>query len=201
MAHMAFKTEYLPGSSPIDPLEMLGLIPTEVSSQQQLTMLEQQNILTGTRWLNHHAREILDESFARKLHFKMFGEVWNWAGTYRRTHRIVGVNPEKIAENMHSLLMDVRKWIKNGTYTWPQILALFHYYLVFIQPFPNGNGRFARIFTEALAKAHDQKIPTWGELKFSGALNDNSQVRTEYINALKRADDKKLSSLIDFLYS
>ena len=200
---MVFKSEYLPGASPLDPLEMQGLIPEKVYSQHQLNMLEQYNILTAMRWLNHHTREILDENFARKLHLKMFGEVWNWAGSYRRTPRIgiVGASPEKIAENMHLLMADVRRWINNETYTWPQILALFHYNIVFIQPFPNGNGRFARTFTEALAKAHGQKIPTWGELKFNGVISDNSQVRTEYINALRRADDKKISSLVDFLYS
>lgn len=198
---MVIKPEYLPGASPLDQEEMKGLIPQNLANQNQLNVLEKQNIFSAQRWSEQTNRNIFDEAFAKKLHHKMFSEVWQWAGIYRKTHRDLGVLPEQIAEQMRTLLYDVRVWIKEGKYTWPQILSLFHYYLVFIQPFPNGNGRFARLYTECLARAYNQKLPTWGEVKYGSDLNANNPARHHYISALKKADDKKLRDLFDFIYS
>lgn len=199
---MALRTQYLPGGSPMEFDELSQLIPKDVETQAQLDVLERQNVFNAQRWLEQTRRDLFDEAFAKRLHLKMFGEVWRWGGVYRKTPRVLGVPPERIPAEMQTLLRDVKSWIDNQTYTWPQILGLFHYYLVFIQPFPNGNARFARLYTETLAKAYQQKIPTWGEVKFGGGdLHENCEARTQYIGALRKADDKKIRFLIEFLYS
>ena len=61
-----------------------------------------------------------------------------------------------------------------------------------------GNGRYSRIHTELLATWHNQEIPTWGANKFQGNINNNSDVRTRYIEALKQADQKRIQPLIKF---
>ena len=196
---MAFKSDYLPGASEIDQEEFLGLISKTVSSQFELDLLERQNVLTAQVWLSQTKRDVLSEEFARRLHLKMFCDVWQWAGSYRKTVKNFGALPLDISSKLQDVINDTNHWIKAGKYEFPQILAMFHYYLVSIQPFANGNARHARLFCEALASQFGQKIPTWGE-SVSGELNSNSPRRAQYIAALKQADGKKLSGLLEFLY-
>ena len=197
---MAFKAEYLPGSTELDPEEFLGLLSKTVSTQLELNLLESQNILAAQLWVGQTKREILNEDFARRLHLKMFGDVWLWAGSYRKAVKNFGALPGDISRRLQSLLNDTQRWIKTESYAWPQILAMFHYHLVTIQPFANGNARFARLYADALAQSHQQKKPTWGEI-LSGELHLNTPRRAQYLAALKQADDKKISALIEFLYS
>lgn len=196
---MAFKAEYLPGATELDPEEFLGLISKTISNQSELQLLESQNILLAQRWITQTKRDVLDEAFARRLHQKMFGDVWSWAGSYRAAVKNFGALPKDIATKINTLLSDTNHWIRSKSYSWPQILAMFHYHLVKIQPYANGNARYARLYTEALAQTYQQKIPTWGE-SLSGELHLHTPRRSQYIQALKQADDKKISALIEFLY-
>ena len=69
------------GATPLDPDESEGLIPTHVTTREQLNRLEQENIVEAMQWLKSaRPKEILDEAFIRKLHHRMFGRVWKWAG-------------------------------------------------------------------------------------------------------------------------
>ena len=196
---MAFKPDYLPGASELDQEEFLGLISKTVSTQFELNLLESQNVHAAQLWLTQTKRDILTEEFARRLHLKMFCDVWLWAGSYRKAVKNFGALPPDISARMQAILGDTHHWIKTEKYEWPQILAIFHYSLVSLQPFANGNGRHARLYTNALATMHKQKVPTWGE-SLSGELHLHTPRRTQYIAALKQADGKKLSALLEFLY-
>ena len=44
------------------------------------------------RW-RARKRDVLDEKLLRNLHTRMFGQVWKWAGDYRKTPRNIGVDP------------------------------------------------------------------------------------------------------------
>ena len=44
--------------------------------------LEQANIESGLRWLARHRGEVLTDDFAITLHKRLFGEVWDWAGSW-----------------------------------------------------------------------------------------------------------------------
>ncbi len=198
---MNYKPEDPPGSTPLDPDELSGLLPKYIRTQGELNILEQDNILAGKNWALQYKKEILDESFIRNLHRRMFGEVWKWAGIYRQSQKTMGVEASQISTQLHHLIKDTQTWIELNSYAWNEILARFHHRWVFIHPFPNGNGRYSRLHTELLAMRHEQKIPTWGAHKFQGSLNNDSDVRGRYIEALKQADKKTIQPLIIFLYS
>ena len=198
---MNYKPEYPPGSTPLDPDELGGLITKYINTQGELNILEQDNILSGKNWALKYKKEILDESFIRNLHKKMYEDVWKWAGAYRRSEKSIGIDASQIAIQLHSLIKDTQTWVEFSSYPWSEILARFHHRLVFIHPFANGNGRYARLHTELLARQYDQEIPTWGAQSFHGDLNENSNIRSKYITALKSADQKDIQPLILFLYS
>ncbi len=198
---MKWKVEYPAGATPLDPDEMNGLIPIFISTQNELNILEQENILAGKNWLLKTKKELLAESFVRELHKKMYSDVWKWAGQYRRTQKTIGIEAAQISTQIKNLMLDTKTWMDQKSYPWAEIFARFHHRLVFIHPFANGNGRYARFHTEALALKYEQKVPSWGENKFSGNLNKDSQLRSEYITALQQADQRNFHSLIAFLYS
>ncbi len=44
----------------------------------------------------YQLERMLSENFLRTLHKRMFGEVWEWAGTFRTTERNIGVQAYRI---------------------------------------------------------------------------------------------------------
>ncbi|HSW51903.1 MAG TPA: hypothetical protein VLG93_01630, partial [Sulfuricaulis sp.] len=61
------------GATPLDPDEAEGLIPTHVTTREELNRLEQENIVEALQGLNRsRPQSILDEAFIRKLHRQMF---------------------------------------------------------------------------------------------------------------------------------
>ncbi len=198
---MIFKPEYLKGATPLDPDELAGLIPQFISIQSDLNIVEQENILNGKNWALKYKKSLLEETFVRTLHKKMYQDVWKWAGQYRKTQKTIGIEAHQVPIQLTLLMNDVKTWIDLESYDWPELLARFHHRLVFIHPFVNGNGRFARLHTELLAHRHHQKIPSWGAQSFKGELERESEMRKQYIECLKMADQKKLNGLIQFIYS
>lgn len=61
----------------------------------------------------------------------------------------------------------------------------------------NGNGRHARMAADLLLGSMDQEAFTWG----SENLTDPSETRTQYIEALRAADDHDYEKLIKFVRS
>ena len=96
------------------------------------------------------------------------------------------------------MLKDVAFWIENQTYPWIELGTRFHHRLVCVHPFPNGNGRHARLMTDLLLEAHGQPAFSWGASLSSG-LDAAGAARTEYISALKAADAKRYDPLIAFV--
>lgn len=77
---MTVSLRYPPGATPLAPDEVAGLIPGHISTQGELDAWEQQNILEAVSWSGRIRRDIPTEEFLRKLHGRMFGETWRWAG-------------------------------------------------------------------------------------------------------------------------
>ena len=98
----------------------------------------------------------------------MFGDVWQWAGQYRVTERNIGIESWRITQEVPSLLGDVRCWIENKTYSPDEIAVRLHHRLVAAHPFPNGNGRHARLMADLLIGLLGEKPFSWG----SGSLAD-----------------------------
>ncbi len=191
---------YPPGATPLDPDESAGLIPDYVSTQGELNVLEQENIVEAHAWARKKVHgDILNVSFALELHKQMFGRVWKWAGRPRVSNKNIGVSHEQINAKLSALLKDTDHWIKNQTYNWDEIGARFHHRLVSIHVFSNGNGRHARLMTDILLEKYRQSPFTWGATQSS--LEVQSTVRKNYISALKSADQGDLKELIRFVRS
>jgi Fic-DOC domain mobile mystery protein B len=198
---MPIKLEYPEGATPLDPNEMEGLIPSHISTQGQLNEAEQANIISARDWLaKGKHKSLITDSFIRTLHKQMFSDVWKWAGQYRKTDKNIGVSSHQIATDIRQLCDDTVYWIKNKTYPWDELGARFHHKLVSIHAFANGNGRHARMMTDALLLVNNEKVFTWGaQSKNETGQEDDS--RKAYLEALREADQNKFTKLIKFVRS
>ena len=184
-------------STPLTAEEREGLIPSYVTLRRELNEAEQANILEAEQWAFSRKRNVLDERFLTDLHKRMFGRVWRWAGKFRHTERNVGVDPHRIATDLRKLLDDSRYWIEHNTYPLDEISARFHHRLVYIHPFPNGNGRHARLATDLLLVALGQSRFSWGRT----SLVNPGETRHVYVAALRAADGSDIRPLLEFVRS
>lgn len=199
---MTIRLNYPSGATPLDPDELHGLIPDYITSQRDLNLAEQRNILDAKNWAGKTKDDILAEAFVRKLHKKMYGNIWRWAGQYRQSDKNIGdIHFSQVSSQIFMLLQNAQSWIDLQAYPWPETLARFHHRLVYIHPFPNGNGRYARLHTELLAQKYSQAIPTWGSQRSQGLLDADGETRNNYITALQEADGRRFSGLIAFMFS
>jgi Fic-DOC domain mobile mystery protein B len=163
-----------------------------------LDELEQANITQGLQWLaRRRGGDILTDSFVRQLHRRLFGDVWGWAGTYRLREKNIGIDPLQIAVQLRYLLDDARYWAKNGTYTPLEAAARFHHRMVQIHPFPNGNGRHARIATDVLLGDYFENPPVEWASGFD--LQADNARRTGYFESLRAADRGEFDQLLAFV--
>ncbi len=184
-------------ATPLDPDELAGLKIKHITTRQELDRWEQENIDDGMRWIKkRHKSDVLSEAFIKDLHGKMFGKVWAWAGSYRRSGKNIGVDWPQISVHIHQLLQDARYWIENKTYVEDEIAIRFHHRLVWIHPFTNGNGRHARLMADALLEEELQKEPfSWSV----PGVEDTDQTRSKYLSALRLADRSDFSELLEFV--
>ncbi|MUZ74904.1 mobile mystery protein B [Agrobacterium vitis] len=188
------------GATPLDPDEIAGLKFKHVTTRGQLDELEQANITQGLRWLDRRKRrkdDILDDAFLRKLHTQLFGDVWSWAGEYRRTEKNIGIDPVQISVQLCNLLGDARYWSEHATFAPLEAGARFHHRLVQIHPFPNGNGRHARIATDAMLQDYFKHDPIRWTDGFD--LQTDNARRADYIAALRAADKGDFQPLLVFV--
>lgn len=193
------KFTYPEGATPLDRGETEGLIPSSIATQAELNAFEQANILEAERWAlgGRRRRDCLTDGFVRTLHRRMFGLVWKWAGTYRRSNKNLGVDWPQVAAEVQKLCGDAAYWVEHQTYAWDELAARFHHRLVSIHPFPNGNGRHARLMADVLLRANGQEPFTWG----AGGLTNAGDARTAYIAALRAADKRDFGPLLGFVRS
>ncbi len=195
---MGLNLNYKEGQTPIDEEEKDGLKIKAITTQGELNEFEQLNIENAIQWLlstNLKPEIVLTEPFIKKVHQKMFGEVWKWAGTYRKTNKNIGVKWSQIGLQLKQLLGDTQYWISNNTYHPDEIAIRFKHRLVAIHCFPNGNGRHARVMADIIIETIFKKeIFTWHQ---SNLIKANA-IRKEYIFALKQADNGNIKPLIEF---
>lgn len=184
-------------STPLTSEEREALVPSYITLRAELNEAEQANILEAEEWAFGRKREVLDERFLKTLHKRMFGRVWRWAGEFRLTERNIGVDPYQVAIDLRNLLDDCRYWIEHGTYESDEIAARFHHRLVSIHPFPNGNGRHARLATDLLLAKRGQPRFSWGRVN----LVNSGETRQDYVAALRAADNHDIDPLLAFVRS
>ncbi|MBI3205196.1 MAG: mobile mystery protein B [Myxococcales bacterium] len=188
-------------ATPLAHEEREELLQTWVTNRRDLNEAEQENILKGGIWARRSrgltAAGLLEDSFARTLHKRMFGDVWRWAGTQRKTERNVGVEAHRISVELATMFDDARYWVEHATHPPDEIAVRLHHRLVAIHPFPNGNGRHARLMADLLIEKLGGEPFSWG----GGSLVDVGELRRRYVAALQAADDHELGPLLAFARS
>lgn len=186
-------------STPLTADQKQGLIPSHITLRRELNEMEQSGILEAEGWAFSRKRDVLDEKFLCRLHKEMFKDVWKWAGEYsKETGRNIGVDGYKIQTELRQMLSDVSYWIENKTYPPDEIAIRFHHRLVLIHPFPNGNGRHARLAADLLAVRLGRPRFTWGRESIGTV---GSEIRKNYVTSLRAADNHDIAPLLRFARS
>lgn len=192
--------QYAPGATPLDPDEAAGLVPVHITTQADLNAWEQANIVLGNRWAaRQKKRELLDEGFVRDLHCQMFDRTWQWAGTYRKSNKNIGVDWTQVSVKLRNLLDNTRYQIENHVFNQDEVVVRFHHQLVLIHAFPNGNGRHARLMADLFIMRLGRPRLTWGGA--SASTTSAGAVREKYLAALRAADQGQIDGLIEFARS
>ena len=191
------KFNYPVGSTPLEPGELAGLIPKHITTQEELNAWEEKNIIDAEPWAFKQS-DIISLAFIKKLHKRMFGKTWKWAGEFRTSGKNIGVDWEQISMKLRELCDDVNYQLTYNTYSQDEIAIRFHHRLVFIHPFANGNGRQARLIADILMVKQGGNRFTWG---MHQDLVKATLIRTQYIEALQLADRGDYSKLLFFARS
>jgi len=192
--------EHTPGQTPIAASELEGLIPA-ISVQAELNEWEETNIIEGRQWAFESRASLrldpLTSGYLKKLHQHMFNHTWKWAGKFRLTEKNIGVAFHKIPVELQNLLDDARYWIEHNTFSKDEIAVRFHYRLVSIHLFADGNGRHARLVADVLAARAGRPPFSWGSTDLAGA----GPAHKRYLAALAAADLGDYEPLIAFARS
>lgn len=192
-----------PESTPLEEEEKEELIPRAITTRNELNAEEELNILSAAAWLAS-SRLTMDRLLTTKrlqeIHKRMFGRVWKWAGKFRHSEKSIGIPWWEVPMQLDSLCQDTLAQLRDTSPTrWSddEIAIRFHHRLVVIHPFPNGNGRHARLVTEKLLSTLGEAEFTWGRT----SLHKDGEARKEYITALRAADKGDYSILLKFARS
>ncbi len=204
---MGLILEYEEGQTPLDEDEKADLLIPSVMTRRDLDEVEQRNIEEAVRWTLQRRRkwrptEVLTEPFIRDVHIRMLGEVWKWAGQFRKSNKNIGVDKYLIGTELKRLLDDTQYWVGYETYRREEIAIRFKHRLVSIHCFANGNGRHSRLMADIMIEKLFGLSPfTWGAKMSQADLVKTGNFRKTYINALRQAYSGNYEPLILFAQS
>lgn len=73
--------DYPEGATPLDADEAEGLLLTHITNRSELNRWEQENIAEAEAAVfRRKQKDVLTGPYIKRLHKKMFGNVWRWAG-------------------------------------------------------------------------------------------------------------------------
>lgn len=198
---MGLDLAYIYGQTPLDEDEKDGLLIPTIATRAELDEFEQQNIEEALHWVlarSLKSNTILSEQFVRDLHKRMFGNVWAWAGVFRKTNKNIGIDKWQIPSALKALLDDTLYWVDHDTFRPDEIALRFKHRIVKIHCFPNGNGRHSRLMADVIIdKIYKLPVFSWG----SGNLVKQSDARTNYLRAIREADKNNYEPLLLFARS
>lgn len=171
-----------------------GLIPSYIATRGDLLDAEQRNVARALLRSAPSPAQLLDDKYLRELHGAMFGDVWRWAGHYRKTERNIGIAPSGIAVGVVDLIRDAQAWIDYDNADPDELAVRLHHRLVAIHPFSNGNGRHGRIVGDYLVTGLGRQPFSWGR----NVDTDTDGLRAAYLSALRRADAGDIAELVEF---
>jgi len=193
-------TEYLPGQTPLDPDFQKDLIPQHVTLMGELNEYEFENISQATKkYLLGKKKKwnLEDPAVLKAIHRDMFDQVWKWTGKYRQSETNIGSPWRQIQIHVKEACDDLDYWLKNKTFSPHEIAVRFHHRLIWIHPFPNGNGRQGRLVADILVRRLGIERLTWG----GNSLSANREARSAYLSAMRKADKGDIGDLLVFAKS
>ena len=177
--------ELLPGETPID---VSGLKRKGIGTRAELNRAEAENVRKAV--VRYLAAKPSRRSapftlfWVKRLHKQMFGDVWTWAGEFRRENLNLGCDWHQVPLRLQALLDDLVFWETQGEDYLIQAVRL-HHRAVQIHPFLNGNGRWARMLANIWLKRHGHAITEWPE----ETIGTQSVARDDYLAAIRAADE------------
>lgn len=183
------------------PIDISDLKISWVNSQSDLNRVEAENISKAQEKYLLQSIDIpqkwMNMLFLQRIHREMFSSVWGWAGEFRTTQTSIGVKPHCIRHELAQLCDDVRYWCSHPCeLTLLEQAIRIHHRLVFIHPFPNGNGRFSRLVADRYLRALKRPFPNWPT-----DIHRDGTSRSKYIQALQCADSGDYTPLYQFYCS
>ncbi len=195
---MGLELIYKDGQTPINEEEKEELKIKSITTQGELDEFEQLNIEKAVEWTIHtrlKPEKIFTEKFIRDLHKRMYGDVWKWAGKFRKSDKNIGIHWTQIGFGLRNLLDDTKYWIEHDTFPPEEIAIRFKHRIVLIHCFPNGNGRHSRLMADIIMESvFGKEIFSWHQSNMVKA----DETRRKYIRALIKADDGDIVPLIEF---
>ncbi|QEG40784.1 mobile mystery protein B [Roseimaritima ulvae] len=180
------------------PFDGSGLKLKTIKTRRELNEVEFASILRVTEkyLLSKPSRKIAPFNFdwLLGLHREMLGSIWSWAGEIRSTEKNIGVSPNIIAAELGVIAMEAGKRHNETGALVIATAAEFHHRAVWVHPFEDGNGRWARLLANVWLMQHDQPATLWPA---TDLRNTESPIRDEYIAAIKAADSRNYGPLID----
>lgn len=198
---MGLSLDYTGGQTPLDEDEKEGLLIKTITTRSELDEFEQLNIEKAVLWTMKRKfkdEDILSEALVKELHRRMYDDVWDWAGEFRKTNKNLGVDKQQITVELKTLLDDCKYWIAKQIFNADELAVRFKHRIVSIHCFTNGNGRHSRLIADVIVEQFfKQPVFTWG----AASLYKQGEIRKSYLQAIKKADGGNYEELIKFARS
>ncbi len=140
-----------------EPVTKAAVYDLEQAIQEEAAEELLTSVLAGDVSLD----DLLTDHFARNLHLRLYGDIWTWAGTFRKRELNIGVAPEQIAVELRASIDTIRyRWQHTEDWTPRELGIAVHAETVRIHPFTDGNGRTTRLLADLVfAAAQDTDVP------------------------------------------
>jgi fido (protein-threonine AMPylation protein) len=99
-----------------------------------------------------------------------------------------------VSVRLNNLLANTQYQMSHAIFEADELAVRFHHQLVWIHPFPNGNGRHARLLADTLVVRLGRKRFSWG----AHSLLTGGVLRQQYLEALRAADIGEYERLLAF---
>jgi fido (protein-threonine AMPylation protein) len=193
------------GETPLPDDELVALLPDVVQilgepvTRAAVYDLEQgiqdqvaEELLTVALEGSLQPSELLTDYFLKDLHARLYGDIWTWAGKWRKHDANIGVAYEQIAVDLRNSLGTILYRWQNGDWTPYELGIVAHAETVRIHPFVDGNGRTTRLLADILFVAAQDSDPVF--------QYDWNVDKRSYINLLRRYDaDRDVTDLTRLL--
>ena len=178
-------------AAPLTDADVDGLIPTFVATHADLNVAEQANIEAAARWAFGRRRvttpeQLLTIEFSDRVHRRMFGDVWRWAGQQRTVRGDTDVDPHRIAPRMKVLFDDARYWHERDMFSPSERAIRLHHQLIRVHPYRRGNHRHARFMGDLYLHLIGVRRLAWG---VAHAIGTVEATRRADLTALQKALD------------